>query len=387
MTMTILQKIEEHIFQIHKDTLSHQYTYHNFNHTVRVVNGLEEILNHLTVDSHNANLLRYAAWFHDIGYINSWEGHEERGAQMAQTYLLENGVPHDDVLTVMQLIRATKLDYVPDNDLECIIKDADFAHFSDENYVATSNLLKKEIESLCSKTFTRLEWLEQNRDVMLYRHRYYTNYAQQNWQPTKQKNLLDVLSKIDKINSNKKKKEKIESNRTIDTLFRTTLRNHTQLSAIADRKANILLSVNAIIISICLSTLIPKLDSPSNAHLIVPTFVLLIFSVATIIFAIQSTRPKLTSGKFTKEQVENREVNLLFFGTFHQMPFEEYEESLSEIMKDKQYLHHALTKDLYSLGIVLNKKYKFLRITYAVFTLGIILSVITFTLAFRGIGF
>jgi len=223
--------------------------------------------------------------------------------------------------------------------------------------------------------------------VMLYRHRYYTAYTQQHWQPNKQKNLLDVLSNIDKIKSNKKKKEKVESNRTIDTLFRTTLRNHTSLSAIADRKANILLSVNAIIISICLSTLIPKLDSPGNAHLIIPTFVLLIFSVATIIFAIQSTRPKLTSGQFTKAQVEKREVNLLFFGTFHQMPFEEYEEALKEIMKDKDYLHHALTKDLYSLGIVLNKKYKFLRITYAIFTLGILLSVITFTLAFRGIGF
>lgn len=118
-----------------------------------------------------------------------------------------------------------------------------------------------------------------------------------------------------------------------------------------------------------------------------PTFILLIFSVATIIFAIQSTRPKLTSGKFTKEQVDSRQVNLLFFGTFHQMPFNDYEEALREIMKDKDYLHHALIKDLYSLGVILNKKYKFLRITYAVFTLGILLSVVAFTIAFRGIGF
>lgn len=343
-------------------------------------------MTHITITQHEADLLRYAAWFHDVGYINSWEGHEERGAQIAQTYLLENGVAHDDVRIVMSLILATKLDYVPENDLECILKDADFAHFSDDNYVETSNLLKKEIEQLCDKSFTQLEWLEQNRDIMLYKHRYYTSYTQQNWQPTKQKNLLDVLDKIEKINTKKKKKEKVESNRTIDTLFRTTLRNHTSLSAIADRKANILLSVNAIIISICLSTLIPKLDSPSNAHLIMPTFVLLIFSVATIIFAIQSTRPKFTSGKFTKEQVKNKEVNLLFFGTFHQMPFDEYEEAINEIMQDKQYLHHALIKDLYSLGVVLNKKYKFLRITYAVFTLGILLSVVAFTLAFRGIG-
>ncbi|MTG98443.1 MULTISPECIES: Pycsar system effector family protein [Myroides] len=383
--MTILQKVEEHIFQIHKDTLSHQYTYHNFNHTLRVVNGLEEILIHQPMSEKDTEILRYAAWFHDVGYINSLEEHEERGAQMAQTFLLENGVDVDVVLQVMQLIRATKLDYIPDNDLECIIKDADFAHFSDDNYVEVSNLLRKELQSLNHKTYTDLEWHEQNRDVMLYRHRYYTAYAQQNWQPKKQENLLAILKEIEKIKEKKKKKEKVETNRTIDTLFRTTLRNHTQLSAIADRKANILLSVNAIIISICLSTLIPKLDSPSNAHLIYPTFILMIFSVATIIFAILSTRPKVTSGKFTREQVENREVNLLFFGTFHQMPYQEYEDTLMNIMKDKGYLHHALTKDLYSLGAVLNRKYRFLNITYTVFTVGILVSVISFVYAFRAI--
>ncbi|MEK6450908.1 MULTISPECIES: Pycsar system effector family protein [Myroides] len=385
--MTILQKVEEHIFQIHKDTLSHQYTYHNFNHTLRVVNGLEEILKTVDVTNKEANILRYAAWFHDIGYINSWEEHEERGAQMAQTFLLENGVDVDDVHIVMQLIRATKLDYVPENDLECILKDADFAHFSDDNYVDVSDLLRKEVEHFCNKTFTDLEWLEQNRDIMLYKHRYYTVYAQQQWQPYKQKNLLAILAKIEKIETRKARKKKAESSRTIDTLFRTTLRNHTSLSAIADRKANILLSVNAIIISICLSTLIPKLDSPSNAHLIYPTFILLFFSVATIIFAIQSTRPKVTSGTFTKEEVDNNEVNLLFFGTFHQMPFDEYEETLMTILKNNKYLHHALTKDLYNLGVVLDKKYKLLRITYTIFTVGIIASVLAFVLAFRGIGF
>jgi hypothetical protein len=58
----------------------------------------------------------------------------------------------------------------------------------------------------------------------------------------------------------KKRKQKKELNekpgRGVDTLFRVTLSNHTRLSGIADSKANILLSVNAIIISIALSSLI-----------------------------------------------------------------------------------------------------------------------------------
>ncbi|MDR2222257.1 MAG: DUF5706 domain-containing protein [Flavobacteriaceae bacterium] len=384
--MTILQKIEEHIFQLHKDTLSHQYTYHNFNHTIRVVNGLEEILRVVNLSQKEADNLRYAAWFHDVGYINSWEGHEERSAQMAQTYLLDVGVDHEDVLVVMQLIRATKLDYIPENDLECIIKDADFSHFADDNYIDACALLRKEIETLCNKTFSDLEWQQQNREVMLYRHRYYTAYAQQHWQPKKQNNLLLINKLIENANKKEKKKDKDKNNRTIETLFRTTLRNHTQLSAIADRKANILLSVNAIIFSISLSTLIPKLDSPNNAHLIIPTFILIISSVLTVLFAIMSTRPKVTSGKYTEEDVKNNKVNLLFFGTFHKMPLDEYYQTLTSLLKNEEDIHRALIADLYFLGRVLNRKYTLLRFTYLVFTIGIISSVIAFVLAFRGIG-
>jgi quinol-cytochrome oxidoreductase complex cytochrome b subunit len=89
-------------------------------------------------------------------------------------------------------------------------------------------------------------------------------------------------------------------------MFRVTLNNHTKLSQIADSKANILLSVNAIIISIALSSLIPKLDAPSNSHLIIPTFVMVIFSVICIILAIMSTRPKVSSGTFTRKEIEEK---------------------------------------------------------------------------------
>jgi len=156
---------------------------------------------------------------------------------------------------------------------------------------------------------------------------------------------------------------------------------------IPSRTGSIFLSVNAIIISICLSTLIPKLDSAKNAHLIYPTFVLLISSVATIIFAILSTKPKVTSGTFTREDIEKQKVNLLFFGNFHKMPLEEYTWAMNEVMKDRTYLYNSLIQDLYYLGLVLNRKYKLLRITYNIFMVGILASVISFVLAFIGIGF
>ncbi|MHC5201957.1 Pycsar system effector family protein [Myroides sp. LJL119] len=384
--MTILKKAEQYIFQLHKYTLSTQYTYHNFNHTLRVINGLNEIIVNEAIPEKQATLLRYAAWFHDAGYIDTCEGHEEISAKLARDFYSEQGLNPQDIHIIEQLILATKLDHIPQNQLQEVIKDADFVHFTDSNYQQTSALLKREIENSCHKKIPELTWQKQNLEMMLYKHRYYTDYAKKVWQPLKQNNLLQVVKIIEKL---EKPSKDLKNNhtRTVDTLFRTTLRNHTSLSSIADSKANILLSVNAIIISICLSTLIPKLDNPNNKHLIIPTFILLIFSVVSMIFAIMSTRPKVTSGTFTEKDIAEKKLNILFFGTFHQMPIDKYIKTIKELIKDQDYLHEALIRDLYSLGVVLHRKYTLLRITYTVFTIGIIASVLAFIIAFKSVGF
>jgi len=169
--------------------------------------------------------------------------------------------------------------------------------------------------------------------------------------------------------------------RGIQTFYRVALRNHIKLSDIADTKANILLSVNAIIISLVLANLISSLDN--NAYLIYPTAIFVLSCVISMILSIIATRPNVTSGEFTKEDVENQEVNLTFFGNFHKMELEDFEWAIRELLKDKKYVYKSLTKDLYFLGIVLERKYRILRITYTVFMVGIIVSVITFAVALK----
>ena len=201
----------------------------------------------------------------------------------------------------------------------------------------------------------------------------------------KLENKIDKIEKEEKPkkeNSDSKKDKDQKSDRSVDTLFRVTLNNHTRLSDIADSKANILLSVNAIIISVCLSVLVPKLDTPKNAHLIIPTFFLLISSVMTIIFAILSTKPNVTKTTFTNQDIEDRKVNLLFFGNFHQMKFDHYLSSMHDLIKDRHYIYDSMVKDLYFLGKVLDRKYKLLSITYKIFMAGIIISLLSFAYAF-----
>ncbi|MFX0556504.1 Pycsar system effector family protein [Maribacter sp. CXY002] len=174
--------------------------------------------------------------------------------------------------------------------------------------------------------------------------------------------------------------------RGVQTLYRVTLRNHIKLSDIADTKANILLSVNAIIISLALANLIPKLDNPSNDYLFYPTFIFIFFSIISMIMSILATKPNVTTGGFTEEDVRSKKVNLLFFGNFHHMELKQYLWAMKELIKDKDYIYSSLTKDLYFLGIVLERKYRLLRWTYTVFMIGMILSVIVFAIALKFYG-
>ncbi|MEG1227343.1 MAG: DUF5706 domain-containing protein [Flavobacterium sp.] len=392
--MNLIDQSEDFVSNLLKDKLSNLYSYHNFNHTLTVVTAVKELCKKEEVSDGDKEALIIAAWFHDTGYVNGYDNHEKESVKIATAFLKEKGQSEEFIAAVASLILATQKEYVPKTHLEKIIKDADYAHLMGTEYVTTCELLRLELKNTGKILFSNAEWAKENLNFLLNKHRFYTDYALRKWQPLKEKNLLLVRKKIDKqelkaaeaIEEENKKKEKLEKpDRGIDTLFRVTLGNHTRLSGIADSKANILLSVNAIIISIALSSIIPKLDSPKNAHLVLPTFIMLISSVVTIIFAILSTRPKVTSGFFTRADVEEKKVNLMFFGNFYKMPLEDYDWAMNEMMKDRDYLYSTMIKDLYYLGLVLQRKYNLLRIAYNFFMVGIIITVIAFVIAFKSI--
>jgi predicted metal-dependent HD superfamily phosphohydrolase len=388
--MGIIEKAEQFVFTLLKDKLSPAYTYHNFNHTLRVAEAVKKITEAEKPEQNEHIALLLAAWFHDTGYTSGCEEHEQKSTAVFREFAKNENLDSALITLTESLILITDIRKEPQTKAEFIIRDADAAHFAKKDYFSISEQLRQEWKTCSGQSFSDMEWLEGNRKMLTQKHRYYTDYAKEKWQPKKDKNIIRLQEMIDdktldtsKKESKKKQGEKPE--RGVETMFKVTLNNHTQLSQIADSKANILLSVNAIIISISLSTLIPKLDSPGNAHLVIPTFVLLLFSVISIIFAILSTRPKVTSGSFTRKEIEDKKVNLLFFGNFYKMPIDEYQWAMNEMMKDKEYLYNSMIRDLYYLGLVLNRKYKLLRITYNVFMIGIVVSVIAFVVAFQSI--
>ncbi|SEL95806.1 Predicted metal-dependent phosphohydrolase, HD superfamily [Aquimarina amphilecti] len=391
----ILENAEIYIFNLFKERLPKTYLYHNFLHTQRVVDSAQEIIESSNVNEEDAEIVLLACWFHDAGYIKGAENHEKESVKIASQFLSNYQVNDKIKEEINNCILATELGKQPNSFLEEIIKDADSSHLAKGYFKEISALLHQELILHNEIAYSTKEWRIENIKLFSEKHQYYTKYAVENWESEKSKNLLKLLKKQNK-NKRKKKREvtkaklkakyKEESpERGIQTLYRVSLRNHIKLSDIADTKANILLSVNAIIISLALANLIPKLDAPSNRHLMIPSLVLVLFSVAAIILSIMSTQPKVTGGEFTREQVKNRKVNLLFFGNFFKMSYDRYQEAIDEVIGDKEYVYKMLTKDLYLLGLVLKKKYALLKITYIVFTIGIILSVVAFIVAFTGI--
>ncbi|ANF49998.1 phosphohydrolase [Chryseobacterium glaciei] len=386
--MSILHKAKDYVEILFKDKLSSVYFYHNFIHTTYTVNKAEEIMKNTPVSNEDQEKVLLALWFHDTGYIECAQNHEEKGVEILKDFLQKENYSENYIEDVSKLILATKITYEPQNLLEKIAKDADCSHFASHDYNDISDSLRKEWELTNVRCFSNDEWNEGNLDMLKNKHQYYTDYAKENWNPLKKKNIKKIEKKLEKEddkkdNSDSKKEPKEpKSDRSVDTLFRVTLNNHTRLSDIADSKANILLSVNAIIISVCLSVLVPKLDTPKNSHLIIPSFVLLLSSVLTIIFAILSTKPNVTKTNFSNQDVKDRKVNLLFFGNFHQMLFGDFHDAMKDLIQDREYIYDSMVKDLYYLGKVLDRKYKLLSITYQIFMAGIIISVLSFAYAF-----
>lgn len=125
------------------------------------------------------------------------------------------------------------------------------------------------------------------------------------------------------------------------------------LSQMADSKANILISVNAIILSILIGNLIDKLQTDPNLQ--IPLALIAVVCVASIVFGILATRPNVSSGKFSHEDIASKRTNLLFFGNFHNASLEDYSWGMTEMLGDKNYMNSSMIKDNYFLGVVLAK--------------------------------
>lgn len=384
---TISKKVEAHVSELFERTPHPKLVYHNLQHTQKVVSRTKEIATHYNLIENDLLILTTAAWFHDTGYLfDDAAMHEERSAHLMNEFM-KNLVPDEDILrSIEECILATKASVKPANLLQQILVDADTYNFGTKEIELTNKQVYDE-HVIRNGYISKREWDKQT-IKLLENHHYYTSYCKELLSERKKKNIkklkksLHIEPEVEFAPVENKQTVKAANNLTtkgIQTMLRLTSENHMKLSDMADGKANILISVNAIIISVILSVLMRRLQEDS--YLTIPTIIFLTSSVVTIVIAILATRPKVSSGRFSEDDVDTKRTNLLFFGNFYKCTQEDYEKAMSKMMVDAEYLYGSLVKDIYQLGVVLARKYGLIRWAYNVFMFGIIISVIAFAIA------
>ncbi len=176
-----------------------------------------------------------------------------------------------------------------------------------------------------------------------------------------------------------KRKKKNDKSRSIETMFKTTLSNHIQLSNMADQKAGLMISVNSIIISIMASFAVDGLST--NPKLIVPTSLLVLVCLLTITFAIMATKPAVKANK----KIDSENMDLLFFGHYTKLTLDEYKEAIHGLINNKTALRDQMTANIYAQGKVLDRKYKLLKVAYTIFMYGFPVVVISYFLILSGL--
>ncbi len=404
----IVQLSAEHVTNIFEQADTKNLFFHSIGHTQDVVKHALEIGQKEKVTPEELAILQVAAWFHDVGHLNGGiHDHEQRSIEAAKQFFDLHGI--DDASFIQRVndaIMATRMPHVPGDKIGEIICDADVYHFGTEDFRKTNKRVRKELKARSYPALVT-DWPQRTLKLLQSQH-FFTPYSRQKLEEGKAENIRWLKKKV--IESGESfeededaapavavsgetvppeamlKEDKLAAKtnhslvaRGMQTILRLGSQNHLELSQMADGKANILISVNAIIISVILSVLVNRLDA--NPHLMIPTIIFLTSSVITVVIAILATRPKLTEGTFTKEDIQQKKTNLIFFGNFYKSSLEDYSWAMEEMMKDRDYLYSTIVKDIYFLGIVLGRKYKLLRMAYNVFMVGLILSVLAFTLA------
>lgn len=376
----LVPKVSAYVYDLFKKRLPKDVLYHSYEHTFETAKAAEKIGKDEGLDETELLLVTLAAWFHDAGYTEGHVDHERRSVAIAHEFLKGEQLTRQQRQEVERLILSTRPEHEPEDLLERVLHDADVVHIGKrKKFFRFSELLRQELERRQGRVYSEQEWAEVQLDFLT-RTDFRTETAQNLYGEARRDNLVAVQEKLASVLHPQKaapapKPEKKSPSRGIETMFRTAYRNHINLSQIADSKANIMISINAILMSIIVSFVSTRLQS--EAWLLVPAVIMLVTSLVAIVFAILGARPKVTSRYYTLEDVRNNQANILFFGNFAKMPLEDFSEGMRELMGDWDKLYDSMINDLYALGKVLDRKYKLLWLSYSSFMFGLIVTVIS----------
>lgn len=383
------------------DELDPNFLFHNFAYSDAIASEAKELAED-TPDyaEEDLPLLKVTAYFFPLGYIETDKNAHVVSARMMREWLelqsnnaddgQQGGLTpeHIDRMESWLLSAAGKEPEKGPLSAQ-LLYDATQSWLGRKRYERRGELLRLERQARRAKG--EIDPVDFNRELeeRILEMDYLTDAGKRKYEKRRRKNVTEIHESTFKLEQ-KVIKQKSGKNygRGIDTMYRTAFRNHINLSRIADGKANMMISINTIILSIIIAVSGAGLSFFeelffSNPLMLLPIMVLLVSSLTAVIFAVFSARPKVTEYRIKKRKLlKSDEASLLYFGNFLKLEKKDFVKYMSEIKNDMDGLYDDLSRDLYDLGQVMHRKYLLLTISYNVFVGGLALSVFAFLVVY-----
>lgn len=378
----LVQAARRHVLQLWNEQHDARLLYHNFAQAAAVVRLAGEMAEAEDLPEESGEIVLLAAWFFNAGYLYDRRQVAETSAIRAEFFLAEQHVAPEKIQAVRQCIVSALTEPRPQTAEARVLNDAiracDWAHAFD----VRAPLLRLEREYLDQESLSDEAWrqylLEQLRQGQ-----FFTAHAKITYEPALSAHLLKLNTPHPALAQKQEAAPKpAETGRfarlarrplrsSIQTYFRANYANHIRLSAIADNKAHIMISVNSILLSVAISMLTYQSLMNRNPLFILPVIIFLVTGLTSLIFAILSSRPRVTS--FVP--APGKDFNPVFFGNFVHLSLDQYEAAVDAMLRDGSLLFGNMTRDLYYLGQVLDRKYRLLTFSYTIFMMGFVATV------------
>ena len=187
----MIEQVEKYCISLLSSTEVAKLPFHNLTHTREVVQNVKYLCAAMDVNIRDTDLLIAAAWFHDTGFIKTYQGHEEVSMALATEFLTNIEVDKGTIQMICECIDATKIPQHPKTKLAEILCDADIFPTSNLNFYYRKLLLRREWELFCDITKSDKEWHQLNlkflKDI-----NFKTSYGKNVLEAGKQENIEKV---------------------------------------------------------------------------------------------------------------------------------------------------------------------------------------------------
>lgn len=378
-----------HVKDVFLRELPPAFLFHNFAYAKEIADKVAELAAAAKRPAQEQQQLTVAAYFFPLGYVEDPNDFAPHSARYLKKWAAQQGFslasPHGNVAD--WLTAAAQADTNAPLPVR-LLHDAAWSWLGRKRYQRRAELLQLEREALDGAAGAPIPFGQEMQEVLL-NFRYLTTEGREAFDVRRRKNVSAQQDANYKIQQ-KEVKAKTGKNfgRGIDTMYRTAFRNHINLSRIADGKANMMISINTIILSIVITVSGASLSFFEevffeNPEFLIPIISLLLSSLIAVVFAVFSARPSVTEYRIKKDRlVKSREASLLYFGNFLKLEKAEFVEYMQEMKLDQHALYDDLARDLYDLGAVMHRKYLLLTISYNTFVGGLALAVVSFLIVY-----